>query len=212
MLDVQSTSSATVGRLRVLVLFAHPSEVSFNRAVFDRAVAALERAGHDVRSVDLYAVGFRAAMSRDERRAYETAQPVLDPQVAEHIDLIRWCEAMVFVYPTWWSSMPAILKGWLERTMVPGVGFTFDERTGKIRASLNNVRRVVGISTYGASRRQVFLQADGGRRTLSRALRMSAWRARPRLTWLGLYSMDTATDADRAAFLDRVDHTLGALR
>jgi NAD(P)H dehydrogenase (quinone) len=151
-------------------------------------------------------------MSPAERRAYETDQPVLDQQVARHIELIRWCEALVFVYPTWWSSMPAIMKGWLERTMVPGVGFTFDERTGKIRASLNNVRHVVGVSTYGSSRRQVFLQTDGGRRTLSRALRMSAWRARPRLTWLGLYSMDTATDADRAAFLENVRRTLGALR
>lgn len=194
------------------MLFAHPSEISFNRAVFETAVAALERAGHDVRPLDLYRLGFTAAMSTDERRAYETEQPVLDPQVAEHIELIRWCDAMVFVYPTWWSSMPAILKGWLERTMVPGVGFTFDERSGKIKASLNNLRRVVGISTYGSSRRQVFLQGDGGRRTLSRALRMSAWRARPRCTWLGLYAMDTATDADRRAFLDRVDRTLGALR
>ncbi len=212
MLDVQPTRSTTVGRLRVLVLFAHPSEVSFNRAVFERAVGSLERAGHEVHPIDLHRVGFAAAMSTAERRAYESEHPVLDPQVAEHIELIRWCDAMVFVYPTWWSSMPAILKGWLERTMVPGVGFTFDERTGKIKASLDNLRRVVGISTYGSSRLQVFLQVDGGRRTLSRALRMSAWRARPRLTWIGLYSMDTATAADRQAFLDRVERTLGALR
>lgn len=194
------------------MLFAHPSERSFNRAVYEAAVGALQAAGHEVEHIDLYATGFATAMSTAERRAYETDQPVLDPQVARHIELIRWTEALVFIYPTWWSSMPAIMKGWLERTMVPGVGFTFDERTGKIRASLNNVRRVVGISTYGSSRRQVFLQSDGGRRTLSRALRMSAWRAHPRLTWLGLYSMDTATDADRAAFIAKVERTLGALR
>jgi NAD(P)H dehydrogenase (quinone) len=212
MLDVQVAADTTVGPLRALVVFAHPSEQSFNRAVFDRAVAALEAGGHEVEHIDLYRSGFAAAMSAAERRAYESEQPVLDPQVARHIELIRWCEALVFIYPTWWSTMPAIMKGWLERTMVPGVGFTFDERTGKIRASLDNVRRVVGISTYGSSRRQVLLQTDGGRRTLSRALRMSAWRARPRLTWLALYSMDTATDADRVAFLDRVGATLGTLR
>lgn len=196
----------------MLVVFAHPSEQSFNRAVCAAALAGLADGGHEVEYVDLYATGFAAAMSTAERRAYESDQPVLDPQVARQIELIRWCEALVFVYPTWWSSMPAIMKGWLERTMVPGVGFTFDARTGKIRASLNNVRRVVGITTYGSSRRQVFLQGDGGRRTLSRALRMSAWRARPRLTWLGLHSMDTATDADRRAFLDRVRRSLAALR
>ena len=53
----------------------------------------------------------------------------------------------MFVYPTWWSGLPAILKGWLERVMVPGVGFTFDSRTGKVKPGLTHVRRIVGIST-----------------------------------------------------------------
>ena len=45
---------------------------------------------------------------------------------------------LVFVYPTWWSGLPAILKGWLERVMVPGVGFVFDEQTGKVRPGLRS--------------------------------------------------------------------------
>ena len=45
-----------------------------------------------------------------------------------HAEIIKQAEALVFVYPTWWSTMPAILKGWLERVLVPGVGFVFDEQ------------------------------------------------------------------------------------
>ena len=41
--------------------------------------------------------------------------------------LVKEAEAFVFIYPTWWSTMPAIMKGWLERVMVPGVGFIFDD-------------------------------------------------------------------------------------
>ena len=85
--------------------------------------AALAANGHTVHLLDLYALGFRAAMSADERRAYHGEQPIIDPLVAEHAALVRACEALVFVYPTWWSAMPAILKGWLERVLVPGVGF-----------------------------------------------------------------------------------------
>ena len=51
---------------------------------------------------------------------------------------------MVFVYPTWWSGLPAILKGWLDRVMVPGVGFRFDEQ-GKVKPGLHQVRRIVGL-------------------------------------------------------------------
>jgi hypothetical protein len=63
--------------------------------------------------------------------------------------------ALVFVYPTWWSGLPAILKGWLERVLVPGVGFVLDERTNKVRPGLGQVRHLVGISTYGSPRSYV---------------------------------------------------------
>jgi len=196
--------------VRALVVVAHPCADGFARAAAARAVAGLERAGHDVDVIDLYASGFRAAMSREERAAYETDEPILDPQVADHVARLRRAEWLVFVYPTWWSGLPAILKGWLERVMVPGVGFVFDAR-GRVRPGLSQVRRIVGISTYGSSRSYVRLVNDNGRRTLSRALRMSCgWKARP--TWLGLYSIDTSSASDRAEFAARVEREMAALR
>ena len=115
----------------------------------------------------------------------------------------------MFVYPTWWSGQPAIMKGWLERVMVPGVGFHLDERN-KVVPGLNHVRRIVGISTYGSPRPYVKLVNDNGRRVITRALRLScSWRTRTR--WLALYSMDTATDADRRAFLHRITDRMASL-
>jgi NAD(P)H dehydrogenase (quinone) len=80
-----------------------------------------------------------------------------------------------------------------------------------VRPALQHVRRIVGISTYGSPRRNVRLINDNGRRIITRALRLNCgWRART--TWLGLYAIDTATDADRRAFLNRVESTLAGLR
>jgi putative NADPH-quinone reductase len=196
--------------MNVLVVHAHPNPESFNHALFDTAVRALRAGGHRVTAVDLYAERFHAAMSRDEHRAYQGDDPIVDPRVAAYASAVREAEAMVFVYPTWWSGVPAILKGWLERVLVPGVGFVLDERTGKVRPGLVRLRRIVGISTYGSRRSYVMAMTDGGRRVLTRALRMSAgWRTRA--TWLGLYSMDAADDAQRAVFLARVDAKLRSL-
>jgi putative NADPH-quinone reductase len=179
--------------------------------VFAAAVDALRAAGHQVATIDLYAEDFRAHMTAEEREAYHGDHPVLDPQVAAHIEQIRAAEALVFVYPTWWSSLPAILKGWLERTMVPGVGFVFHPRTHKVQPGLTHVRHIVGISTYGSGWRYVKLINDNGRRTLLRALRMSTgWRTR--CHWLALYAMDTSTPAQRRAFLDTVATRMGSLR
>ena len=120
-----------------------------------------------------------------------------------------WAQTLVFVYPTWWSQPPAILRGWLERVLVPGVAFRFDDK-GKVRPGMQHVRRIIGISTYGAPWTYVKLLNDGGRRMLTRALRMNCGVRTP-TTWIGLYAMDTAGDRERAAFLDRVEHRLAHL-
>jgi putative NADPH-quinone reductase len=156
--------------------------------------------------LDLYAEGFVTAMTLDERHAYHGDQPILDPMVARHADVVMHATALVFIYPTWWSTMPAILKGWLERVMVPGVGFVFDARQ-HVRPGLRQVRRLVGISTYGASWPRVKMINDNGRRTLMRALRLNTgWQTRR--TWLALYRIDTRTVQQRQRFLQRVEQTM----
>lgn len=188
----------------VLIVYAHPSTDSFTAATRDAVRRGLDRAGRSSRVLDLYADGFRAAMSPEERRAYETEHPVLDPQVAEHIELLRGADTLVFVYPTWWSGMPAIMKGWLERVMVLGVGFVFDERTKRVRPGLTHLRRIVGVSSYGSPWSYIKLINDNGRRTIGRTLRMSSgWRTR--VEWLAFYRIDTATRDQRARFLARVE-------
>lgn len=196
--------------MRALVLIAHPSRDSFCHAAADRAVSGLERAGHHVDVVDLYDVGYRAAMTLEERLAYETDDPIRDPVVAEHARLLGQAQILVFVYPTWWSGLPAVLRGWLERTMVPGVAFHLDERTNKVKPGLGHVRRIVGISTWGSPRPYARLVNDNGRRVLTRALRMSCG-LRVRTRWMACYRMDRSDPERRAAFLDRVERKAAAL-
>lgn len=189
--------------MRAVVILANPDPASFSHAIAARVQRGLAAAGHEVVVHDLCAEGFRAAMSAEEHRAYETDHPVIDPLVQAHIDDVMAADTLVFVYPTWWSSMPAVLKGWLERIMVPGVGFVLDDQR-RVRPGLGHVRRLVGISTYGSPWAYVKAINDNGRRTVTRALRMSTgWRTRTH--WLALYAMDTRSDADRERFLDRVE-------
>jgi NAD(P)H dehydrogenase (quinone) len=196
--------------MRVLVVVANPDPNSYSHAISERVERGLRSAGHDVVVRDLCAEQFRAAMSAEERVAYHSDTPVLDPMVQDHIDDLLSAQGIVFVYPTWWSSLPAVLKGWLERVMVPGVGFVLDDQH-RVRPGLTGLRRIAGVSTYGSPLPYVKAVNDNGRRTITRALRMSAgWRART--TWLGLYALDTRTDAERAAFLDRVESTMAGWR
>jgi putative NADPH-quinone reductase len=193
----------------VVVVTAHPGEESFHRAVVEATVKGLERGGHSVTVLDLYALGFRAAMSCEERRAYHDDNPLIDAMAAEHAALVKRATMLVFIYPTWWSGPPAILKGWFDRVLVPGVAFEFDEQ-GKIQPAMGHIRRLVGVSTYGAPWSYIKMTADCGRRTITRALRLSCGRG-THTRWFALYAMDTSGPAERAAFLDRIEHGLASL-
>ena len=195
--------------MRVVVVVAHPDPDSFNHAIASTAIASLTRAGHAVTVLDLYAEEFRTAMSPDERQAYHSDRPLLDPMAERHAGIVKRAEALVFIYPTWWSTLPAILKGWLERVMVPGVGFVFDEHQ-RVRRGLTDVRRIVGVSTYGATRLYVKVLTDNGRRTLTRALRLNTALA-TRRSWLALYEVDNRSLEQRQAFLKRVDQKMRSL-
>lgn len=190
-----------------VVVVAHPAPDSFCRHLADRAVSGLRAGGHEVVVLDLD--GFSPVMTPAERAAYHGDTPILDPLVAAHADVVGRAEALVFVYPTWWSGLPAVLKGWLERVLVPGVAFGFDE-AGKVRPGLTHVRLLVGISTYGSPRSSVRLVNDNGRRIITRALRMSCgWRTRTR--WLGSYAIDTSGHERRADFAALVEREMADL-
>ena len=106
--------------MRVLVLFAHPVETSFHAALHRAMVDALRRAGHEVDDCDLYAEGFDPILTREERLRYHDV-PANRLPVESHVDLLLRAEALVIMAPVWNFGFPAILKGWFDRVMLPGV-------------------------------------------------------------------------------------------
>lgn len=191
--------------LHVLVLWAHPLEDSFNARLCRTVVDCLERRGHTVDCHDLYREGFRAVMTADERLAYH------DPSrnratVAAEVERLRRAEALVMVYPTWNFGVPAILKGYLERVLIPGVAFHMAD--GRTLAGLTHVRRLAFVTTYGATRSVVKgLVGDPVRKVMLRGLRrLCARDAEAR--WLALYNMNRPSARRCERFVRRVESVL----
>ena len=193
--------------MKVLVVLAHPNPDSFSHAIVDKVSATLAECDHSVSVIDLYAIGYSPAMTRAELAAYPTSTPASDSVVIEHTRLLQECTTIVFVYPTWWSSMPAILKGWIDRTMLPGVAFSVHPETLKLQPGLTNVRRLIGITTFGGSRLASLAVLDNGSKIVTRSLRAICHR-RCRTTWFRLFNIDSSTVAQREKFLQRVEQTM----
>ena len=115
-----------------------------NRRVVVETVEELDTGRHEV---DLLSVhDFNAVMSAAERTAYHSEQPVISDDVRDSAERLQAAQALLFCYPTVAFNVPATLKGWLERVMVPGVAFVFDDKH-RVRPGMQNIRRIGAITT-----------------------------------------------------------------
>ena len=114
------------GAMRISVILAHPRKGSFNHAIAEAAVEALGGNGHDVTYHDLYAERFDCVLPHEE----EARSAALPEEVERHCEEIVATDGIVIVHPNWWGMPPAILKGWVDRVIRPGVAYEFLEGDG----------------------------------------------------------------------------------
>ena len=112
--------------MRVLTILAHPQPGSFNHAIAKAALSALETGGHEIIFHDLYAEGFDPLLRSEE--IPKGAQ--IDEALARHCRDLAEADGIIVVHPNWWGMPPAILKGWVDRVVRPGVAYEFLEGDG----------------------------------------------------------------------------------
>jgi NAD(P)H dehydrogenase (quinone) len=109
--------------MRISVILAHPNDESFNHAIARMAVKHLEANGHKVLFHDLYKENFDPLLDRDEI----PKDAPLPGVIKEHCGEMTEAEGIIIVHPNWWGQPPAILKGWVDRVIRPGVAYDFLE-------------------------------------------------------------------------------------
>jgi NAD(P)H dehydrogenase (quinone) len=109
--------------MNISVILAHPTAGSFNHAIASRAVKVLTREGHDVFSHDLYQERFDPILTGVE--IFRGAK--LPPDIQRHCGEIAEADGIVVIHPNWWGQPPAILKGWVDRVIRPGIAYEFLE-------------------------------------------------------------------------------------
>lgn len=127
--------------MNVLIVYAHPEPRSLNGSLKDFAVNHLQQAGHQVQVSDLYAMQWKAPLDAadtlappvgahfdatlDSRFAYDNQLQATD--IAAEQEKLRWADTVIFQFPLWWFSMPAIMKGWFDRVYANGFAYGVGE-------------------------------------------------------------------------------------
>jgi NAD(P)H dehydrogenase (quinone) len=191
----------------VLVVMCHPVPTSFVRAAGERAVSALRASGHEVEVIDLDSLQFDPVLGRSE---WATRHAGVPDELSLHVDALRRATDLVLVYPTWYGSMPAKLKGWFDRVWGRGVAWDLRQNARSPRGLLVNITHLWVVTTHGSTRLTNRVQGEGGLRFVRRAVRLSA-SPLLRTKWVAFYGNDRADDAARAAFLDRVERVFSSI-
>jgi NAD(P)H dehydrogenase (quinone) len=194
--------------MRILYLYCHPLPESFHAAIKARALAALAEAGHEVDLLDLYAEKFDPVLSEEARRHYhDTSRNRAG--LESYIARLTAAETLIVQFPTWCFGVPAMLKGYLDRMIMPGVAFDLSD-PAQVKPLLGNIKRIVGIVTYGRPRYMALWMSDPPRKIVRRYLRWFTG-GRARTDYHALYHLNMATLEQRTAFMDRVERALRAL-
>lgn len=187
--------------MRVLVVYCHPVETSFASALHQEVLRNLLAAGHTVDDCDLYAEGFNPVMSRAERLGYHEVPGNRAP-VAGYVERLQRAEAIVLCFPTWCFGLPAMLKGFFDRLLMPGVAFDLSD-PAHVRPMLTHIRRISAVVTYGRPRWMAWYMGDPPRRIVTRYLRRLTGN-RARADYHAYYHMNVATASRLARFKQRV--------
>lgn len=131
--------------MHTLIVYCHPYPGSFGHAELEAITRKLEREGKSYEVIDLYEEGFNPVLTREELKVYFSGK-VIDPMVAKHQELLLKCEHLVMIFPIWWSDVPAMLKGWIDKVMLINSTWYLNEE-GKLLGKLDNIKDLLVLTT-----------------------------------------------------------------
>lgn len=192
-----------VTHVKTLIVFAHPNPDSFNGAIRSRVEEEVKRAGGEFKVHDLYRMNFRPILMVDDFNELFSGRVPADVQPLQAD--ITWADQIALVFPTWWSSVPAIMKGYFDRVLTNGFAYQYGRNGAE---GLLTGKKAIVFQTTGTP--GDVLEPTGTTRAMQKALDDST------LAFCGIeviahemfYAVTTVTDEERKDMLERVGATM----
>lgn len=109
----------------ITIVFAHPWHGSFNKAILDTITSKYDKENTVYEVIDLHKDKFNPAFTEEELAVYNQGK-ALDPLILKYQEAIKKSTGMIFIFPNWWNTMPAILKGFFDKVLLKDFAFNYE--------------------------------------------------------------------------------------
>lgn len=138
--------------MKTLIVYYHPYEGSYCNSILGAVRSGLKKGRHPNKVIDLEAEGFDPVMRAKDLMAFGQAgrgdditTTDVDAAVLRYKKKLEWAERIVMIFPVWWMTMPAMMKGFIDKVIFPGVAYNMEG--GRLKSRLKNLHQVTVIST-----------------------------------------------------------------
>lgn len=185
--------------MKIAVITAYPNHTGYNYAIKKEVLKNISDE-HDVLDIDLYQEQFDPVLRFDADHRRRDLDK--DPYTAKYRDAVKKADFLIFIYPIWWSSMPAILKGFIDRVFVQGYAYRYK---GLFPVALLKNKKAWIITTNDTPMPYAkFFQQDYGNVLKKQILKMCGIKT---IKHSQLYFMRNSTEKKRAQFLEKIGKT-----
>lgn len=192
--------------MKALVVYCHPNPASFNHAILDLVTEDLKGRGTEYKVRDLYSLGWDPRLSAADFQQLLSGKTPGD--IGQEQEAVKWADVLYFIFPVWWFSMPAMLKGWVDRVF--SFGFAYDMTEQGPRGLLTGKKAVV-ITTSGATREMAAMSGMDQSLKASIISGILGFCGITDVVHKNIYGVPYVTDEDRKNMLEETKATLSGL-
>ncbi|QZT38878.1 NAD(P)H-dependent oxidoreductase [Halosquirtibacter xylanolyticus] len=193
--------------MRILLVFNHPYEGSYCNAILDAVTRGLLLGGHEVDLIHLDKDKFNPVLTSQDLKAFRDKQAI-DPMVLNYKTKLKKADHVIFIFPIWWELMPAMMKGFVDKVIFPGVAYDYtNSNNTKMKPLLMKLKGITLITTMNTPR--ILYHLFLGNAIKKALLRGTFWKiGYKNLKWISFNMVKQTSNENREKWLRKIEKTI----
>lgn len=197
--------------MRVAIVFNHPYEGSYCNAILTAVTNGLQKTNHEIDLIHLDKDNFNPVMTSADLKAFRDKKPI-DPKVIAYKERLEKADHLVFIFPIWWELMPAMMKGFVDKVIFPGVMYVYKDASNTfMKPLMPNIKTITMITTMNTPKWLYWFLFGNA---IKKAMMLGTfWKmGYKNRKWISFNQVKMVTQQKRQRWLTEIEHKFSSLK